>query len=99
MLVGEAVSDISSEGLGDISVAGVLLIVIGVIALAGCIMSWWKEFIASILLVATSVGLGIHIGVYAGRSHLLVWSLLGGPYLIAGLLLFFAWRFSRFRVE
>jgi hypothetical protein len=47
------------------------------------------------LLVATSAGLGAHIGFCAGRYHLLVWSMLGLPYLVAGVLMLLAWRLSR----
>jgi hypothetical protein len=94
MLIGEAISEILSQGFAAPSTAGSLLVLIGIVALAGCILSWWKDLLASILLVVTSAGLGIHIGIFAGHNHFLAWSMLGAPYLIAGLLLFASWRLS-----
>ncbi|TES85601.1 hypothetical protein E3J95_04050 [Candidatus Aerophobetes bacterium] len=70
---------------------------IGLVALAGCVMSWWRDLLASILLVATSAGLGVHIGIFAGRNHFMAWSILGLPYLVAGALLINAWRLSKHR--
>ncbi|MBA7698462.1 hypothetical protein ES703_107139 [subsurface metagenome] len=95
MLIGEAVSEILSHGFITTSMAGSLLVLIGIIALAGCILSWWKDLLASIMLVITSAGLGVHIGIFAGHNHFLAWLMLGLPYLIAGLSLFYAWRLSR----
>ena len=91
MLIGAATTD----GSEPITTEGILLGVLGVIALAGCVVSWWRERLAGILLVATAVGLGIHIGVCAGHNHLLAWSMLGLPYLVAGVLLLSSWRLSR----
>lgn len=95
MLVGEAVSELVSGGFIAPSLEGSLLVIIGVVALAGCILSWLRDLPAGILLVATSAGLGAHIGFCAGRNHLLVWSMLGLPYLVAGVLMLLAWRLSR----
>jgi hypothetical protein len=95
MLVGETVSELVSGGFTAPSLEGSLLVIIGVVALAGCILSWLRDLPAGILLVATSAGLGAHIGFCAGRYHLLVWSMLGLPYLVAGVLMLLAWRLSR----
>ena len=98
MLVGEAVSEFLSQGSIATSLAGDLLVIIGIAALAGCILSWWRDIPAGILLVTTSAGLGVHIGIFAGRNHFMAWSMLGLPYLVAGVLLFYAWRMSRHKV-
>ena len=90
MLIGPDTTD----GSEPITTEGVVLGVPGVIALAACVVSWWRERLAGILLLGTAVGLGIHVGVCAGHSHLLAWSMLGLPYLIAGLLLLGSWRLS-----
>ncbi|MBA7481246.1 hypothetical protein ES707_16716 [subsurface metagenome] len=95
MLIGEAISEFLAQGFITTSVEGGLLVMIGLVALAGCVMSWWRDLLASILLVATSVGLGVHIGICAGRNHFLAWSILGLPYLVAGVLLINAWRLSK----
>jgi hypothetical protein len=96
MLIGESVSELLSKGSMAPSTEGVLLGIIGLVALAGCILSWLRDFPAGILLVITSAALGAHIGFCAGRHHLLVWAMLGLPYLIAGVLILYAWRLSRY---
>ena len=76
-------------------IQGSLIGVLGAIGLAGCIVSWWRERLASILLVLTAVGFGIHIGLVAGRNHFLVWLMMGFPYLVASVLFFISWRLSK----
>ena len=95
MLIGEAVTEFISQGFVTTSIEGGLLVMIGLVALAGCVIIWWRDLPASILLVVTSAGLGVHIGIFAGRNHFMVWSMLGLPYLVAGVLLINAWRLSR----
>jgi len=95
MLVGEAVSDLLRGGQIPIEPAGILLVVIGVVALVGIILSFRYEGLGGILLVACSGGLGAHIAVYAGRNHALAWTMVGLPYLVAGVLFLNAWRLSR----
>ena len=90
MLIGGATTD----GSEPITEEGAVLGVPGVIALAACVVSWWRERLAAILLLGTAVGLTIHISVCAGHNHLLAWSMLGLPYLLAGLLLLASWRLS-----
>ena len=90
-LVGEAIGEALSEGGELIETAGVLLAALSAVALASCILSFWRERLAGILLVLVSIGLGIHIGVYAGHNHFLAWSMVGLPYLVAGGLLLYAW--------
>ena len=97
MLIGSAVSEPLSQGTTT-SLAGNLLVVIGIVALAGCVLSWWRDLLAGILLLVTSAGLGTHIGIFAGRYHLMVWAILGLPYLVAGVLLLYARWLSRHRV-
>lgn len=90
MLLGSAIA----EGVGPITVESGTLVLIGVGALAGCIVSWWRDVAAGILLVLTSIGLVVHIGCFAGHSHFLAWSMIGLPYLVAGILILSSWRFS-----
>jgi len=94
-VIGLIISEFLAQGFVTTSVEGGLLVVIGLAALAGCVMSWWRDIPASILLVATSAGLAVHIGIFAGRNHFLAWSMLGLPYLVAGVLLINAWRLSK----
>ena len=100
MLIGEAVGEVLQKGWSVITEVtptdpGLLLGIIGAVALAGCILSWRRERVAGILLVLTAAAIGAHIGAFAGRSHFLVWSMVGLPYLVAGVLLLSSWRLSR----
>jgi len=91
--------DVLTEGGETINqaelVQGIMIGVLGVIGLTGCIVSWWRERLAGVLLVLTAVGFGIHIGLCAGHSHFLAWLMVGFPYLVAAVLLFSSWRLSR----
>ena len=78
-----------------ITTEGMLLIIIVGIALAGGIVSWWRERLAGILLVVAALAMGAHIAAYAGRNQILVWLAMGFPYLIAGGLFLKCWRDSR----
>ena len=80
-------------------IQGSLIGMLGVIGLTGCIVSWWRERLASILLVLTAIGFGIHIGLFAGRNHFLVWLIMGFPYLIASMLFFYSWRLPKKTLE
>ncbi len=95
MLIGAAIAEVLTEISEPITIEGILLGILGAIALAGCIISWWWERLAGILLVFTAVGLGIHIGICAGRNHFLAWLMVGFPYLVAGGLFLTSWRLSR----
>ena len=75
--------------------AGILLGAIGAAALAGCILSFWRERLAIILLLLVAIGLGIYIGVYAGHNHFVTWLVLGLPYLTTASLLFCGWWLER----
>ncbi len=100
MLIGEAVGEFTQKGWAVITEAtpadpGLLLGIIGAVALAGCILSLWRGRAAGILLVAVAAALGAHIAAFAGRNHMLAWSMLGLPYLVAGILLLNSWRLSQ----
>ncbi|GAI09737.1 unnamed protein product [marine sediment metagenome] len=103
MLIGSAVAEVLTGAWETTSQAdiiqGSLIGVLGAIALAGCIVSWWRERLASILLVLTAVGFGIHIGLFAGRNHFLVWLMMGLPYLVASVLLLKSWQLFKKTLE
>jgi len=70
-----------------------IVILLECLALAGIIISWWRERLAGILLAVACAGLTIRI-VYAEDSHLLAWLIIGFPYLVASVLLLVSWRLS-----
>ena len=99
-LIGEAISEALAEDWeATIGVEGILLGILVAIALAGGIISWWRQRLGGILLILASIGLGIHIGIIAPRNHFLVWLVLGFPYLIAGGLILYAWWLDRKAAE
>ena len=91
VLIGSAIT----EGAGPITIETGTLVFLGVLAVAGGILSWWKDMFSGILLFLTSVGLGIHISCYAGHSHVFAWVLIGLPYLIASILMVSSWQLSK----
>ena len=95
IVIGSAAGEIIDDEPIPFDVAGVTLGIITVVALAGCIISWWRERLAGTLLVLAAIGLAVHIGISAGRNHVLAWTLLGLPYLIAGVLFFGSWKLSK----
>ncbi len=95
MVIGSAAGEIINDKPIPFDVEGVTLGIIAVVALAGCIISWWRERLAGTLLVLAAIGLAIHIGISAGRNHVLAWTMLGLPYLIAGVLFFGSWKLSK----
>jgi hypothetical protein len=95
MVIGSAAGEIINDEPVPFDIEGVTLGIITVFALAGCIVSWWRERLAATLLVIVSIGLAIHIGISAGRNHVLAWTMMGLPYLIAGALFFGSWRISK----
>ncbi len=103
ILIGEAVNEVLTGAWATTSqtdiIQGSLIGVLGAIGLAGCIVSWWRERLASILLVLTAAGFGIHIGLCARRNHFLAWLMVGFPYLIASVLFFNSWRLSMKTLE
>jgi len=52
MLIGSA----ASEGVRQMTIETGTLVLLGVVALAGCIASWWEDMTAGILLASTSTG-------------------------------------------
>ncbi len=90
-LVGGAIVD----GGEPIEAAGATLFLLQIVAFYACILSWYRLGRASVMLILVSIGLGIHIGVCAGHNHFFAWTMIGLPYLVAGLLLLYSWRLSR----
>ncbi len=95
MVIGSAAGEIIDDEPLLFDMEGVTLGIITIIALAGCIISWWRERLAGIMLVLVAIGLAIHIGICAGRNHVLAWTMLGLPYLIAGSILLSSWEISK----
>lgn len=95
MVIGSAAGEIINGDTAPFDVAGVTLGIIAIAALAGCIISWWWERLAGALLVLVAIGLAIHISILAGHNHVLAWTVMGLPYLVAGALLLSSWWLTR----
>jgi len=96
MSVGWLYKEVVAKGLAAITIVewvpgGVL----GGVVLAGCILSFWRERAAGIMLVSAAVVSGI-LNIVAGGDHqLMVWLIVVLPYLVAGILFLNSWRLSR----
>ena len=77
------------------NIQGIMLAVITAVALAGCILSWWRERLTGILLIVTAVVMGTYGGIIAGRNNIVVGLVLGLVYIVPGVLLLISWRLSR----
>lgn len=99
MLIGEGIMAIRDESLG-LDVASLLIILPILTALAGYIVSWWREEIGGLLLILVSMAFAILPGVgaqwaWSVLQALRVWAILGLPFLIVGGLFLLSWWFSR----
>ncbi len=92
--ISEAIAG-NREALGDIE--GIMLAVITAVALAGCIMSWWRELLAGIIVILAAVTIGTYGGIIAGRNNIIVGLVLGLLYIAPGVLFLISWRLSRKR--
>jgi len=72
---------------------GVLIGAVNGVALAGCILSWWRERAAGIMLVSAAAAMGI--GIFAIGAPGRAWLIVGLPLLVAGVLFLNSWRLSR----
>jgi hypothetical protein len=111
MAFGEGIQSIQTEGFGPVNLTffgGLFIILSMLAAVVGCIISWWRLRVAGVLLVATFFGL-IIAGILAGGpadyperfslSNILgntgQASIMGSPFLVAGILFLLSWRLSR----
>ena len=96
-LIGETAMEFRVVGMAAISAEVVIMGVISGIALAGCILSWWRLHPAGILLIVGAVlqGTGIPPLPALIPQDARVWAILGLPYLVSGLLFLNSWRLSR----
>ena len=76
------------------AMGGVLIGAVNGVALAACILSFWRERAAGIMLVSAAAAMGI--GIFAiGAPRLVPWLIVGLPLLVAGVLFLNSWRLSR----
>ena len=98
-LIGETVMSIQAEGL-KFDVESLLIVVPAVIALAGYIVSWWREQVGGSLLILVSIAFGILPSINAQPSWSVLqalqgWLMLGLPFLITGVLFLISSWLSR----
>jgi hypothetical protein len=97
MVIGETITSIQAEGF-KFDVESLFVVVPAVIALAACIVSWWRERLGGSLLILVSIAFGVLPSIGAGWSLLRAlqgWLMLGLPFLIAGILFLISSWLSR----
>jgi len=79
------------------SLEGAMLAGLGVFAVLGILIAWWREGIGGTVVLIGAIALGTFAYVTAGHNK--VWAMLitGGPLLVAGLLFLASWWRSRRR--
>jgi hypothetical protein len=109
MAVGEGIQSYTAEGFKGFNLEflqGLLVLLTVVIALAGCIISWWRVRLAGILLIVAPVAWSIAVifnPIVCGQNwsmSFLIGSLLhyvtfGSPFLLAGVLFLLSWWLSK----
>jgi hypothetical protein len=100
MLIGEGVETLKSEGLNSFSLEVLYVVVPVLFALAAFILSWWREFIGGILLVAAylllSFSPSVHSLSYGEKPEFYVFMFLFAlPFLVCGVLFIIAARLSK----
>ena len=98
-LVGGAVEELFAEDAEGLNVEGITLGLLGLVAVAGCIIAFRRERLGGIILILAALGFGVHIAFAAGRNHFLAWLIVGFPYLLAGVLFLYVWRLERKTLE
>ena len=93
IMIGGAIIAVLS-GEFEFTVWGTLLGVLGIIALAGCVISWWNEWLAGALLLILPSCLVIRAVVMGEHINILLWSVVLAC-LIAGMLFLLSWWLSR----
>jgi hypothetical protein len=78
---------------------GVLIGAVNGVALAACILSFWRERAAGIMLVSVAAAMGIFVSIFPAPAiipdRLMIWLWMGLPLLVAGVLFLDSWRLSR----
>jgi hypothetical protein len=102
----QSVIFMKNEGF-KFSVDTLFIVVPFVIALSGCIASWWRERVAGTLLIFASIAYGIllylsalqHDFLWSVLALFLSWLMFGSVFLIAGILFFVSRWLSRKQPE
>jgi hypothetical protein len=96
-LIGETSAEYLAKGWAAVTVETVIVGVITGIALAGCIVSWGKLRAAGVLLIVSAFLSATNIPPLQPLipHNVVVWLIVGLPYLVAGTLFLNSWRLSR----
>ena len=94
-LVVMMISEGALKNISTADIAGLLLIIFGVIALASYALSFWKVNYAAFLLIAVSLAYLIHSFYYLNNGQIALWLLTGMPHLVAAVLLLLGWRIKK----
>jgi hypothetical protein len=100
MIIGDGVQSLRSEGFSGVSLEVLYVLVPVLFALAAFILSWWREFIGGILMVAAylllSFSPSIHSLSYGEKPEFYIFMFLFAlPFLVCGVLFIIAARLSQ----
>ena len=95
-LFAKDISGVMTRGLSWMDPESTFVLVLVAIGLAGCILSWWREWLAGVLLVLVSFPLGVTFGVSEMSSAIFIWTAVSLPllFLVAGVLFISSWWLS-----
>jgi len=101
-LIGEVIMSIQTKGF-KFEAESLFIVIPTVIALSGCIVSWWRERVGGSLLILASIAFGIFPSVSAQQHQvpwsvgqaLVHWLMIGSEFLVAGVLFLISSWLSR----
>jgi hypothetical protein len=99
IFMGDLVSEFLEGGLAALThpypLELVIAFTIAGVAVGGTVISWWRVRASAIILFACAAAMGIHTAIFIEMNQPRFWASTGLPYLVAGVLLFLAWRLVR----
>jgi len=93
-IIGEGTSEVLAEGL-QLRIEGLLLLFLLIFATFSVVISWRKAKLGAHLLLISGLCLAIFSIVIAVQNKLLVALIMGGPFVLSGILVYLARREER----
>jgi len=93
-IIGEGTSEVLAEGL-QLKIEGILLLLFLIFAAFSVAISWPRPKLGARLLLISGLCLAIFSFTIADRNELLVALIMGGPFILSGILVYLARREQR----